>query len=94
MKTVSTAVEELRDTVNEKIGEEKTAREEVMILIMVVVMFIMTRVMMVFIVTALLEKIVTGNVKLEERPGEVGEEKQGAERENQGEAWSNPGTRR
>ena len=29
MKTVSTAVEELRDTVNEKIGEEKTAREEV-----------------------------------------------------------------
>jgi len=28
MKTVSTAVEELRDTVNEKIGEEKTAREE------------------------------------------------------------------
>ena len=41
MKTVSTAVEELRDTVNEKIGEEKTAREEVMILIMVVVMFIM-----------------------------------------------------
>ena len=31
MKTVSTAVEELRDTVNEKIGEEKTAREEVVI---------------------------------------------------------------
>ena len=35
MKTVSTAVEELRDTVNEKIGEEKTAREEVMILVAV-----------------------------------------------------------
>lgn len=31
-KTLSTAVEELRDTVNEKIGEEKTAREEVTLL--------------------------------------------------------------
>ena len=38
MKTVSTAVEELRDTVNEKIGEEKTAREEVTLLMIVVVL--------------------------------------------------------
>ena len=41
MKTVSTAVEELRDTVNEKIGEEKTAREEVLMMIMVVVVVMM-----------------------------------------------------
>ena len=41
MKTVSTAVEELRDTVNEKIGEEKTAREEVTLLMIVVVLIIM-----------------------------------------------------
>ena len=41
MKTVSTAVEELRDTVNEKIGEEKTAREEVVVM-MTMVMLMLT----------------------------------------------------
>ena len=54
MKTVSTAVEELRDTVNEKIGEEKTAREEVvmimmmmisMMVVMVILMGVMMRIM-------------------------------------------------
>ena len=41
MKTVSTAVEELRDTVNEKIGEEKTAREEVVVMMTMVMLMLM-----------------------------------------------------
>ena len=41
MKTVSTAVEELRDTVNEKIGEEKTAREEVVVVMTMVMLILM-----------------------------------------------------
>ena len=56
MKTVSTAVEELRDTVNEKIGEEKTAREEVimmmilLVMIMIIIMIIMRNMMRLSVV--------------------------------------------
>merc|ERR1712037_451885 len=35
-----------------------------------------------------------GDIESEERPGEAGEEEQGAEGENQGKAWSDAGTRR
>ena len=90
-KTLSTAVEELRDTVNEKIGEEKTAREEVTLLMIMGVVKMMITIMFI---TPVLEQLVAGDVESEERPGEAGEEEQGAEGENQGKAWSDPGTRR
>ena len=97
-KTLSTAVEELRDTVNEKIGEEKTAREEVALLIMMIMGVVKMMITIMFVtptvVVALLEQLVAGDVESEERPGEAGEEEQGAEGENQGKAWSDPGTRR
>lgn len=97
-KTLSTAVEELRDTVNEKIGEEKTAREEVALLIMMIMGVVKMMITIMFVtptvVVALLEQLVAGDIESEERPGEAGEEEQGAEGENQGKAWSDPGTRR
>ena len=92
-KTLSTAVEELRDTVNEKIGEEKTAREEVALLIMMIMGVVKMMITIMFI-TRVLEQRVAGDIESEERPGEAGEEEQGAEGENQGKAWSDPGTRR
>ena len=93
-KTLSTAVEELRDTVNEKIGEEKTAREEVALLIMMMIMGVVKMMITIMFITPVLEQLVAGDVESEERPGEAGEEEQGAEGENQGKAWSDPGTRR
>ena len=78
---------------NEKIGEEKTAREEVALLIMMIMGVVKMMITIMFI-TPVLEQLVAGDVESEERPGEAGEEEQGAEGENQGKAWSDPGTRR
>ena len=57
MKTVSTAVEELRDTVNEKIGEEKTAREEVIMVMILLVMIITMIIMRNMMRLSVVEKI-------------------------------------